>query len=445
MKSKTLIFILFSVFLTCQYISELKHKDDIISEAYVNNPNGLALYKTKGDLNSKEVVLNPEEKFYFLEKSNDDVRESWRKVLYGGKELFAYGANYSGADFLEYRKLEARDSRFGVIEKEIVLKELPFQNAKDLEKIASFSVVEILAIEKRYRNIYTIKVKIQNDKIGFIEEELNEYTTLDVATQNASAELESISGFFLITSKEPVFLDVKTMLPVNSEKYKEIVTDKIFHRVNLSRKLNGIRYYTFKSFSILSGPSSNFLIPESNGKFLNEKDYTDYTIEHSRYQGNPVFIRIVRELLEGDAINFLDFKVTKLSVSSKQEYFLATVDQVSFLILKKNGKYIDQTYEESYGIKEVKTFDLDKDGALEILSRSEERGSAYYELIGMKNGKYQVIAYFSTDTKFIRDVIYVKEDFNENLSNNYKYASHFKSHPKGTKLKYKKGKLIKIK
>ena len=87
MKPKTLIPIFFLLFLSCQYISELKHKDEIVSEAYVNNPNGLALYKTKGDLKSKEVVLKPEEKFYFLEKSNDDVKESWRKVLYGGKEL----------------------------------------------------------------------------------------------------------------------------------------------------------------------------------------------------------------------------------------------------------------------------------------------------------------------------------------------------------------------
>ncbi|MBK7055678.1 MAG: hypothetical protein IPH52_11620 [Leptospiraceae bacterium] len=74
MKTKFLILISFSLFLSCQFISEWKYKDEIVSEAYVNNPNGLALYKTKGDLNSKEVVLNPEEKFYFLEKSNDDVK-----------------------------------------------------------------------------------------------------------------------------------------------------------------------------------------------------------------------------------------------------------------------------------------------------------------------------------------------------------------------------------
>ena len=80
MKSKTLIFILFSVFLTCQYISELKHIDEIVSEAYVNNPNGLALYKTKGDLNSKEVVLNPKEMFYFLEYEELEKEGNWRLV-----------------------------------------------------------------------------------------------------------------------------------------------------------------------------------------------------------------------------------------------------------------------------------------------------------------------------------------------------------------------------
>lgn len=450
MKFKNLS-IFFLLLLDCQTISERMHKDEIVSEAYVNNPNGLALYKTKGDLKSKEVVLNPEEKFYFLEKSNDDVKESWRRVLYGGKELFAYGAGYPHSNILEYRILEGEESRFGVIEGESILREFPFDNAKEIERVPAFSVVEILTSEFYLDGRDSVKIKIQNGKIGFTDGEFNKYNNFEVAVINAKAEVESVTGFFLITSQEPVFLDIKTMNPVSSEKYKEISYKGNLHRVNLSRKINGIRYYTYKSYNPFMGPSSYFLIPESNGKFLNEKDYTDYTIKHTRYRGNPIFIKIVRELRDENATNFLDFKVTKLTSSFKHDYFLATAGRVSFLIQKKNGNYQkynfeEEAYFENFGIEEVKTFDLDKDGVLEILSRSKERGADYYLLLGMRDLKYQLIASFSYDSIIKDDIIYSREDISEILTLKDENGYHkSKTHPPGTKLKYQKGKLIKIK
>jgi hypothetical protein len=295
MKLKFLIPISFLLFLTCQYISELKHKDEIVSEAYVNNPNGLALYKTKGDLKSKEVVLNPEEKFYFLEKSNDDVKESWRKVLYGGKELFAYGAGYPHSNILEYRKLDAYESRFGVIEKETILRELPFDKAKELEKIPAFSVVEIIATDGiGYRKI----IKTQSNKQGFILEEMTRYKTKLIAEKNAQSEALGQDGYFLVTSKEPVFLDIESMNPIDKSKYKEILGKDNLTYVNYSKVIDGIRYYFFTSelHKVFFYGYSSILIPESNGRFLNNKDFTDYTIQNTNYKGDKKIIERIKNL-----------------------------------------------------------------------------------------------------------------------------------------------------
>jgi hypothetical protein len=60
-----------------------------------------------------------------------------------------------------------------------------------------------------------------------------------------------------------------------------------------------------------------------------------------------------------------------------------------------------------------------------------------------------MIAYLSKDTEFLKDRIYVRDSFLEFLSSKDEYVDVYPyksiSHPKGTKLKYQKGKLIKIK
>jgi hypothetical protein len=461
MKTKTLISVSILLFLSCQYISELKYKDEIVSEAYVNNPNGLALYKTKGDLQSKEVVLKPEEKFYFLEKANEEVKESWRKVLYGGKEFFAYGAGYAWSDFLEYRKLEAGESWFGVVERESGLKAFPFDKAKELEKIPAFSVVEIIALGKqeKYRNLHTAKVKMQSNKIGFIDREILRFKTKLIAEKNAKSETIYKDGYFLVTSKEPVFLDIESMLPVDETRRKQIMQKGKLLYVNYSKEIDGIRYYSFlfeHPREELKGDSS-ILISEANGKFLNDKDFTEYTIQNTNFKGDKKIIEQVRNI-GGHSLNFSNFKLTKLSNDyNGGKYYLATVrdgldNTNSSFLLKENNKVYShtRTKENDFSIAEVKTFDLDRDGVLEILSESKARGYGGYILYGSKNGKYQMIAFFQSDTTFLKDKIYVGDSFDEFLpiknDPDKPYPPYkSKSHPKGTKLKYYKGKLIKIK
>ena len=74
--------------------------------------------------------------------------------------------------------------------------------------------------------------------------------------------------------------------------------------------------------------SSYCVIPEFNGKFLDDKDFTDYTIENTKYKGDLSFIKIVRELPKEyptKFLNFLDFRLTRLSTHSKSmNYYLAT-------------------------------------------------------------------------------------------------------------------------
>ncbi len=450
MKPKFLISISFLLFITCQYISELKHKDEIVSEAYVNNPNGLALYKIKGDLKSKEVVLNPEEKFYFLEKSNEDVKESWRKVLYGGKELFAYSASYSRYGVYEYVKLDQEISRFGFPEKEIALKETPFKNAKELEKIPAFSVVEILAFDRAYNIDSVVKVKVSNDKIGFIDQEIKRYKTQLVAEKNAKSEISCQEGYFLVTTKEPVILDIESMLPIEKSKYEKIMSQEKLFFINSSKKIDGIKYYFYKwdmfTSSLLGDPS--MLIPEMNGKFLNEKEYTEYTIQNSNYKGDiSIFEEIKNKGMRW--LNFKEFTLIKLPSNSKKNIdYLAVVGigdtehKSSYVIRQTGNKNSIAEIESSYSI-EVKTLDIDKDGILEIISKGQSRGGAYFELFGMRNGKYELIAEFLPDTEIKNDLIYAGHMFEEHFPR--KSNAKPKIHSEGTKLKYQKGKLIKIK
>jgi hypothetical protein len=122
----------------------------------------------------------------------------------------------------------------------------------------------------------------------------------------------------------------------------------------------------------------------------------------------------------------------------------------SYLLKENNNIYSHtKTNEWDFSIAEVKTFDLDGDGVLEILSEYKARSSdGNYILYGMKNGKYQMIASLSPSTEFLKGKIYVQDSFLEFLPTRNKmgyYPYYTKSHLKGTKLKYQKGKLIKIK
>ena len=458
MKTKFLILISFSLFLSCQFISEWKYKDEIVSEAYVNNPNGLALYKTKGDLNSKEVVLNPEEKFYFLEKSNDDVKESWRKVLYGGKELFAYKRDDCLVGIDEYFKVNPEIGKFGVTEVETILKESPFMNAKEIKRIPPFSVIEILAYEGNCLNQNILKVRTKTRRIGFITQKISRFRNKEEAEENASSFIIKEDGYFLVTTKEPVFLNTESMLPIDKTKYNEIMKKGKLLFVNYSKDIDGKRYYSFRSnypLQYLEEELSIF-IPESNGKFLNDKDFTDYTIENTKFKGNPIFIKLVSEIAKEyptKFLNFLDFRLTKLSTYSKGiNYYLATARagmgkiNNSFVLREDKKGYSQIDIKDIYVIDEVKTFDLDGDGMLEILSRGWDRGSAYYQLFGAKNGNYRLIATFSLESIIENNIIYAPAGLTEYLSTRNEFDEpNTKSHPKGTKLKYQKGKLIKIK
>ena len=118
----------------------------------------------------------------------------------------------------------------------------------------------------------------------------------------------------------------------------------------------------------------------------------------------------------------------------------------SFVLREDKKGYSQIDIKDIYGIDEVKTFDLDGDGMLEILSRGWDRGSAYYQLFGAKNGNYRLIATFSLESIIENNIIYAPAGLTEYLSTRNEFDEpNTKSHPKGTILKYKKGKLIKIK
>ena len=196
------------------------------------------------------------------------------------------------------------------------------------------------------------------------------------------------------------------------------------------------------------------MIPESNGKFLAPKDFTEYTIQNTRYTGNKELLQQINKS-EKSWFNFLDFTLTKLTNNSSEgNYYLANVKNADlherdfYFLCKYNGEQYSrmELNNNFHLISGFKTFDLDGDGVLEFLIEETGRSEYYNELFGMIKGKYEAIAYFSTDTLIKNNTIYVKSIFKESKSLKDGYAySNTKSHPKGTKLKYQKGKLIKIK
>ncbi len=133
-------------------------------------------------------------------------------------------------------------------------------------------------------------------------------------------------------------------------------------------------------------------------------------------------------------------------------YYLATARggmgkiNKSYILREDKNSYSQVTVKDIYGIDEVKTFDLDEDGVLEILSRGWSRGDAYYQLFGIKNGNYRLIATFPLDSIIKKNIIYALEGLTEYLLTRNEFDEpNTKIYGEGTKLKYKKGKLIKIK
>ncbi len=449
MKPKFLIPISFLLLLSCQLISERMHRDEIISEAYVNNWSGITLYETKGDLKSKEVLLKRGEKLYFLEKSKVVADKSWRKVLYKGKELFMIGSDQS--NFIdEYIQLHTADDRFGVTESEATLRDSPF--GKEIEKVSSSSVFEIQAsVNKWNYNLSDVKVKTQSNKVGFIYAEFERYKTELIAKKNSMSEMVKEDGYFRITTKTPVYLSVSSMLPMwegYAPDHKE--GDLLF--VNYSKVIDGIGYYSFRFYAhrwpYLRGESS-ILIPESNGTFLNKKNFTDFTIQNLNYKGDKRIIDLLKKE-DGYFLNFESFKLERISNNSRTEkYYLATV---GIALSKWKESFLLKAEKDIYSIvisglgDEFYTKDLDGDGNLEFFSQSGRYRDEAVRLFGMKGGKYQEIASFSTDSNIEKDIIHVGSEFTENLpSKDQSGYPETKSHPIGTKLKYQKGKLIKIK
>ena len=98
-------------------------------------------------------------------------------------------------------------------------------------------------IRKNSRKI----VNTQSKKHGFIYVGIAEYQTKLIAEKNAKSETLYHEGYFLVTSKEPIFLNTESMLPVNKTKYEEIKQKGKLLFVNYSKEIDGIRYYFFSS------------------------------------------------------------------------------------------------------------------------------------------------------------------------------------------------------
>ena len=120
-----------------------EHSDSYI---IISNPNGTFLYEEQFDLKSKRTVIPQGTKLYLGRVAfQEGTSISWSSTIYKKEKGFIISNSPEG-NYLEFRKRSSGDGqiKYGLVQEDVDIYELPFRESKVIGKLKSLSVVPIL-------------------------------------------------------------------------------------------------------------------------------------------------------------------------------------------------------------------------------------------------------------------------------------------------------------
>jgi|GEM_PF-1986723 hypothetical protein len=419
MKSNFLKFL----FLFC-FFSLVTADSQTENKAILVNINGLPIYKSK-DINRKIGVLEKGEEFLIISKHSD---ENWVRIETKKGNGFILNSNFLSSDILTFTN--PLEKRYLVLkhEKNFLL-EKPFFDARVLENLNQFSIVEILALGSSIENIKGYgedrwyEVKTKDNKNGFVKDIAISYESLEQAKSVAEKKQLQLSGYALVSA--PIYLKEPGGEVINEKNMKNGFSKKDeFINVIESQEKNGIKYY----FTSMSNPSRKMKmqitpehfnespfdawISEQNVKYFTPKEFTLYTLKNSKFNEDKSLLeKTFAQNEDIPSLNFLNAYQNLLTSKKKKEntyyglvnLFIGYVNSSGFgelepvMFLYKKDKENFTVFAGKISDRgKIKIFDLDKDGIPEIFSSMDNESMsrvafttpAFY---GYINGAYKVI------------------------------------------------------
>ena len=455
---------------------------EIESFAFVNNPNGIQLYTKAGDFKSKTSIMRYQEEFELYGSSGEEIKgKSWRKVKFQKKEFFILESD----EFLLFEQKDNTEYAL-VQEKDLVVYEKPFKDAKVIGKLEQFDIVNtsglsrlgsdfLSATEVEFGyNQLSAWYKVTNSKqiTGFILNGIGEISTIESIEQDKAKKALSIKGVCELTSKSQNFYSDEKLNKQVESKVKKIFQAKSFVTSGYSFEKDKVRYfqvnttvYTKKAkqklisakkankkrkFSRFIGKynAKNFeaYISEKDCKFFTDSEYSDYTASHSRFSGDRQAMYAMKRAFAENYfyLDYTDFKLIPLNPKSSKSdsYFLAIIPpqnlnssltyHKAILLAKKNGKY--ETVTNSL-YPNIDLIDIDKDGILELIVRAPMRGDTSdnniflfqkgnFVSINSILPKHERFYYFQDNEIYVEKNIYNKDGkFMDTEEIKYKYQN----------------------
>jgi hypothetical protein len=397
-----------------------------VNQSYVNDPNGLEVWKDK-DLKDKSFLKYKEE-FNFIEENSDEENEylkqkSLRKISY--KETIYYFQKIKNSKYISF--IENSESEFLYSSESIPLYEEPYLDSKKLGTLKKYTLVKVIS---NTRDLTKFKIQYQNQNYF-------------------------VFNFHSIHKGEKGDLEYKIKFRWNFKTHQILISQKAPKFVQLKEnKLNSIRYkkkeiyiiqdeITWKSkkyYQILYANKENLFIEKESHLLLTKEEYSNYTFQKSKFKKEKVFYSLFKKEDLEMGIDFGSLKVKQINFKkSNAKYFYIVYNTIcdyecsrnfdtrSILAKKSNKETISIFFSKSEGIQ-VTDLDNDKIPEFFIQDYHLRGGSETIFLTFDKSGKRKMTHFIDpSEFKITKNGFYTYYD-DDNSSkrkiviwNQYKY------------------------
>lgn len=466
MKFRTLI-LFFSYFLFSAFFSLFSVEKSGFRKAFLLNPNGLVLFKTKTQTKKIQVgVIDyaQEVSLYF-----DEEDSNWIEIRKPALSGFIPKNDILEKDFLIFK--EPNSKTYAITKKDkILFYEKPFTEIKPSSELSQFQLVEVVGESDLSENLQDYKwfeIKISNGKKGFVKGDIDFYNSLFDAELAIKNRQINLNGYALV--KNPIYISKK------AGGQNEVFVEKKgsskkgeFIFVAQSKEIEGVRYFK----AVMENPSRHYKmqatpkeyndspfeawIAHENVKFYSPEEFSKYTIENSKYKNDRSIMLEIAEQNKNIYLNFSGMSVNALTFNKskkKSDFYLVkllegytnshgygNVRQITFVVQeqKENYKAFLGSIEDR-GMVEM--LDLDEDGIPEFYT--------HMNLNSMARVAYTTPLFYAFVNGYYREIP-LPGNFLDNytIKENILYLdARDDSNTKIVKLKYKykNGKFIQVK
>ncbi|MBP7280588.1 MAG: hypothetical protein KBA66_03365 [Leptospiraceae bacterium] len=418
----------------------------------VTDPNGIAFYKSPMDLKSKSGILSSGAKYEYTSvvKQEPDAYDTWKEIIHEGNNVWIiWNPILEDRLVLNFSNHISNETPlelgYVLTEKEMSILEFPFADAKQIEKVNSFTILkssyyaEQRSHFKGYHEVdYSnprkatwYEVITESGNKGYIND-VNAafYSEAQEAKSAANDKRIQKGGFLKLKNPKPKLYFGDTLETFSSKvkiRFSKFIQEFDIHS---SLEKSGVRYYQLKNIESLikeeiirithngkpfpwkeSDNNLDFYISEKDGIFYTEMEASRNTIENTSFKGDRSAIRVMQREYEENSLflNYSKFKLKQIpnKLSDGDTYYIATAylylghtpsndefDEANRRMILRRDKGVYKAVSSNLVSSiPLRILDLDKDGVYEIVTEEHWRMVNKRIIYGIKEGEtnYSII------------------------------------------------------